>query len=76
MDLVKSVIRDSSAQWRISQAANYDLFRKHVKRAGIERKDALGSVLHLHSFRKTWQTLGVRYGVNQRGSGDSCTLRR
>ena len=48
--------------------ANYDLFRKHLKRAGIAHKDALGSVLHLHSFRKTWQTLGVRYGVNQRAA--------
>jgi integrase len=48
--------------------ANYDLFRKHLKRAGIEHKNALGSVLHLHSFRKTWQTLGVRYGVNQRAA--------
>ncbi|HEY4302328.1 MAG TPA: tyrosine-type recombinase/integrase [Candidatus Didemnitutus sp.] len=48
--------------------ANYELFRKHLKRAGIEHKDALGFVLHLHSFRKTWQTLGVRYGVNQRAA--------
>jgi hypothetical protein len=48
--------------------ANYDLFRKHFKRAGIAHKDALGSVLHLHSFRKTWQTLGVRNGVNQRAA--------
>jgi len=48
--------------------ANYDLFRKHLKRAGIAHKNALGTVLHLHSFRKTWQTLGVRYGVNQRAA--------
>jgi len=48
--------------------AKYDLFRKHLKRAGIEHRNALGSVLHLHSFRKTWQTLGVRYGVNQRAA--------
>lgn len=48
--------------------ANYELFRKHLKRAGIAHKDALGSVLDLHSFRKTWQTLGMRYGVNQRAA--------
>ncbi|MEO7799744.1 MAG: tyrosine-type recombinase/integrase, partial [Opitutaceae bacterium] len=36
------------------------------KRAGIERVDALGRSVHFHSFRKTWQTLGVRYGINQR----------
>ena len=44
----------------------YDLLRGDLKRAGIERKDATGRVLHFHSFRKTWQTLGVQYGVNQR----------
>ena len=44
----------------------YDLLRADLKRAGIERKDRLGRVVHFHSFRKTWQTLGVRYGVNQR----------
>ena len=37
-------------------------------RAGIERKDTLGRTLHLRSFRKTWQTLGVRYGINQRSA--------
>lgn len=44
----------------------YDLLRGDLKRAGIERIDALGRALHFHSFRKTWQTLGVRYGINQR----------
>jgi len=37
-----------------------------LRRAGIERKDALGRVVH--SFRKTFQTLGVRSGVNQRAA--------
>jgi len=37
-------------------------------RASIERKDGLGRTLHLRSFRKTWQTLGVRYGINQRSA--------
>ncbi len=44
----------------------YDVLVADLKRAGIERKDALGRVLHFHSFRKTLQTLGVRSGVNQR----------
>ncbi len=44
----------------------YDILRGDLKRAGIERIDVLGRVLHFHSFRKTWQTLGVRYGINQR----------
>jgi integrase len=44
----------------------YDILRGDLKRAGIERIDALKRVLHFHSFRKTWQTLGVRYGINQR----------
>jgi len=46
----------------------YDILRGDLKRAGIERKDALGRVVHFHSFRKTWQTLGVRYGINQRAA--------
>jgi len=37
-----------------------------LKRAGVERVDHLRRVVHFHSFRKTWQTLGVRYGINQR----------
>ncbi len=28
----------------------------------------LGRVVHFHSFRKTWQTLGVPYGINQRAA--------
>ena len=44
----------------------YDILRGDLKRAGIERVDALGRSAHFHSFRKTWQTLGVRYGINQR----------
>jgi hypothetical protein len=46
----------------------YDILRSDLKRALIERKDALGRVVHFHSFRKTWQTLGVRYGINQRAA--------
>ncbi len=46
----------------------YDILRGDLKRAKIERKDGLGRVVHFHSFRKTWQTLGVRYGINQRAA--------
>jgi hypothetical protein len=41
----------------------YDILRGDLKRARIERIDALGRTVHFHSFRKTWQTLGVRYGI-------------
>lgn len=41
---------------------------RDFKRAGIERVDALGRVVHFHAFRKTFQTLGVRHGVNQRAA--------
>jgi len=44
----------------------YDILRGDLNRARIERVDALGRSVHFHSFRKTWQTLGVRYGINQR----------
>jgi integrase len=46
----------------------YDTLRADLKRAGIEWKDLLERVVHFHSFRKTWQTLGVRYGINQRAA--------
>lgn len=46
----------------------YDILKGDLKRAGIERKDGLGRVLHFHSFRKTLQTLGVSCGVNQRAA--------
>src|SRR5206468_651838 len=46
----------------------YDILRGDLKRAGIERKDGLGRVVHFHSFRKTLQSLGVRFGINQRSA--------
>jgi integrase len=46
----------------------YDILRSDLKKAGIERKDGLGRVVHFHSFRKTMQSLGVRYGINQRAA--------
>ena len=46
----------------------YDILRSDFKRAAIERKDGLGRVVHFHSFRKTFQTLGVGCGINQRAA--------
>ena len=46
----------------------YDILKTDFKKAGIVKKDGLGRVVHFHSFRKTWQTLGVRHGVNQRAA--------
>lgn len=45
-----------------------DMFYTDLKRAKIERKDALGRVVHLHALRKTFQTMGVQAGVNQRAA--------
>jgi integrase len=39
-----------------------------LEQAGIPHRDGLGRVVHFHSFRKTFQTLGVRYNVNQRSA--------
>ena len=41
---------------------------RDFKRANIERVDALGRFVHFHAFRKTFQTLGVRHGINQRSA--------
>ena len=46
----------------------YDILMSDLKRAGIERKDGLGRAVHFHSFRKTMQSLGVRFGINQRAA--------
>lgn len=46
----------------------YDSLMRDLERAGIQRKDELGRVVHFHAFRKTWQTMGVRYGINQRAA--------
>lgn len=41
---------------------------RDFERAGIEAEDGQGRVVHFHAFRKTFQTLGVRSGVNQRAA--------
>lgn len=40
----------------------YDWLRSDLKKAGIKKKDAMGRVAHFRSFRKTFQTLGVKMG--------------
>lgn len=42
--------------------------KRDLERAGIPQKDSVGRVLHFHSFRKTFQTLGVLHGINQRSA--------
>jgi len=46
----------------------WEALQVDLARAGIERKDGLGRSVHFHSFRKTWQTMGVRAGINQRAA--------
>ena len=36
--------------------------------ARIDKRDTSGRVVDWHSFRKTWQTMGVNAGVNQRSA--------
>jgi glutamate racemase len=45
---------------------HYETLRHDLEPAGIAHRDAMGRVVHFHAFRKTWQTLGVQYGINQR----------
>lgn len=45
-----------------------DALHADLKRAGIERKDAAGRVVHFHAFRKTFQTWGAASGVGQRAA--------
>ena len=47
---------------------DWENLRDDLELAKIDRVDGLGRVLHLHAFRKTWQTMGVRYGINQRAA--------
>ena len=46
----------------------YKTLRSDFLRAEVLHKDTLGRVLHFHSFRKTFQTMGVLAGVNQRSA--------
>jgi len=49
-------------------APSLERFYTDLKRAGIARKDATGRVVHLHALRKTFQTMGVQAGINQRAA--------
>ncbi|WP_334319633.1 tyrosine-type recombinase/integrase [Termitidicoccus mucosus] len=48
----------------------WDTLMSDLEKAGIAHADELGRVLHFHAFRKTFQTLGVLHGVNQRAAQD------
>lgn len=48
----------------------WDTLMSDLEKAGVAHKDELGRVLHFHSFRKTFQALGVLHGVNQRAAQD------
>ena len=45
-----------------------EAMRADFSRAGIEHQDGAGRIAHFHSFRKSFQTLGVNAGVNQRSA--------
>ncbi|WP_438482338.1 tyrosine-type recombinase/integrase [Oleiharenicola lentus] len=47
---------------------SYEVLRADFIRAGVDHRDARGRVVHFHAFRKTFQTMGVRAGVNQRSA--------
>ena len=49
-------------------APSLERFYTDLARAGIARKDATGRVVHLHALRKTFQTMGVQAGINQRAA--------
>ncbi len=60
------VFRDIFPSQRGGGTGGKGSFRRDLDRAGIPQRDATGRVLDFHSFRKTWQTMGVQFGVNQR----------
>jgi len=41
---------------------------RDLVRAGIVKRDLLGRTVAFHSFRKSFQTMGVRAGINQRAA--------
>jgi integrase len=45
-----------------------DALHADLAKAGIERRDASGRVVHFHAFRKTFQTWGAVAGVGQRSA--------
>jgi integrase len=52
----------------LNRFPTFESLIRDFKRAKIDRVDRLGHVVHFHSFRKTWQTLGANNGVNQRAA--------
>lgn len=45
-----------------------DALQADMRRAGIERHDATGRVLHFHAFRKAFQKWGAQAGIGQRAA--------
>jgi len=65
---IRPVNFDPSARVFTRPWSRHNILLGDLERAGIERKDGLRRVVHFHSFRKTFQTLGVRCGMNQRAA--------
>jgi len=69
-----AALRTAKPSHALPDSPVFRVFPKHrtlmsdLERLGIERKDKTGRVVHFHSFRKTFQTLGVIHGINQRAA--------
>ena len=69
--MLRAVIPDGASPDRLLFHRTFpkpETLRKDFGRVGIVRQDAQGRVVHFGAFRKTFQTLGVRSGVNQRSA--------
>lgn len=66
-DMAARAVR-AGASANVVKIPEPEQFYADLRKAGIERKNAAGRSLYLHSFRKTFQTLGVMHGVNQRSA--------
>ncbi len=47
---------------------HFRVLDRDIKAAGIPKRDGLNRTVAFHSFRKTFQTMGVRAGINQRAA--------
>lgn len=72
-ELVKALLRERPIQPLptdpvFSFPPSWETMRSDLVRARIDPVDAQGRVVHRHAFRKTFQTMGVRAGINQRSA--------
>jgi integrase len=65
VEVLRGVASDTTALV-FSPFPSDDALHADLKRAGIDRKDASGRVVHWHAFRKTFMTWGASSGVGQR----------